>query len=430
MRTALVQKYSHSDSERVPCPQLESGLPDGSLRGKRAAMVTFSAYPGDPRPRRAAHALAQEGMSVDLICLADSGSPPTEVSNGIHVRRLRVRHRRGGKLAYVTQYSAFILMSAAILAGRSLRRRYDLVYVNNMPDVLVLSALVPKGLGAKVILDLHDPMPELMTTIFGLGSQSLSVRLIRWLEKWSMARADLVLTVNDACKRIFSSRSCPPEKIGVVMNSPDEQIFRFRPARPRAFPRQGEGHFVIMYHGSLVERNGLDLAIAAVARARARVPHVELRIYGHQSPFLERVMDSVQREGLTSCVRYLGPRTLEELAGEIESCDVGIIPNPRNAFTEINTPTRIFEYLAVGKPVIAPRTPGIEDYFEAGDLVFFEPGNVADLARAIEDVATDPDWACQVAERGQSVYAGHGWRQERQILLQLVSSLLRGVESR
>ena len=55
-----------------------------------------------------------------------------------------------------------------------------------------------------MILDQHDPMPELMTTIFSLAKESLSVRLIQRLEKWSIARANLVITVNVACKRLFS----------------------------------------------------------------------------------------------------------------------------------------------------------------------------------------------------------------------------------
>ena len=80
-------------------------------------------------------------------------------------------------------------------------------------------------------------------------------------------------------------------------------------------------------------------------------------------------------------MHYLGPRSLEGLVREIEACDVGIIPNHRSAFAEINTPTRIFEYLALGKPVIAPRAAGISDYFDDGSLVFFELGNAEDLAR-------------------------------------------------
>ena len=100
-----------------------------------------------------------------------------------------------------------------------------------MPDILVLSAILPKLFGAKVILDQHDPMPELMKTIFNMDEKSFSVRVIRRLEKWSIARADLVITVNVACKRLFAARSCRAEKIGVVMNSPDGEIFPYRAAR-------------------------------------------------------------------------------------------------------------------------------------------------------------------------------------------------------
>src|SRR5262249_3939288 len=140
-------------------------------------------------------------------------------------------HRRGGKLSYAHKYSAFILAAGAIQAARSPRRRYDLVYVHNMPDVLVASALGPKMPGAKVILDQHDPMRELMTTIFGFDSSSFGVRLLAGLEKWSIGRAHLVITVNDVCKRIFSSRSCPSEKVAVIMNTPDESIFEFTPVQ-------------------------------------------------------------------------------------------------------------------------------------------------------------------------------------------------------
>src|SRR5437764_13809816 len=97
-----------------------------------------------------------------------------------------------------------------------------------MPDILVFGATAPKLLGAKVILDLHDPMPELMQTIFGLPEKSLSVVMLKRLEKLSIRFADLVLTVNLACKKLYSSRSCEPDKIKVVINSPDDQIFRYR----------------------------------------------------------------------------------------------------------------------------------------------------------------------------------------------------------
>jgi glycosyltransferase involved in cell wall biosynthesis len=286
-----------------------------------------------------------------------------------------------------------------------------------------VSAMLPKILGAKVILDQHDPMPELMTTIFGFDKNSLAVGAIKYLEKWSMARAHMVITVNVACKRIFANRSCRPEKIGIVMNAPDEQIFKAQPPRPRPpLDITSRKQFVVMYHGSIVERNGLDLAVDAFARLRQTLPFAELRIFGRKTDFLEKVMEDARTRGVEG-LRYMGPRSLEALVPEIEACDLGIIPNHHSAFAEINTPTRIFEYLSLGKPVIAPRTTGICDYFADDALIFFEPGDAADLTLQMERVASDCAAAMRTAAVGQQVYLSHTWKSERQRLLELIRNL-------
>ncbi|HEY6945930.1 MAG TPA: glycosyltransferase family 4 protein [Candidatus Acidoferrum sp.] len=393
--------------------------------GKRIAMVTFSPYPFDPRPRRAIDALLKEGASIDLICLGNDNQPARESLAGVEVLRVPLKHQRRSKLGYAFRYAAFIIYSSVVFALRTLAHRYDLVYVHNMPDILVASALIPKLLGARVVLDLHDPMPELMTTIFRAKPEGGSVQLLKRLEKWSIARADLVITVNIACQRIFSNRSCGPEKVAVVMNSPDGRIFPFRPSRQADFDGTRENKpFIIMYHGSLVERNGLEVAIDALERVRKAVPAAELHIFGPRTDFLDLMMNKARAKKLDSVIRYFGPKRLEELVTEIDECDLGVIPNHRNAFTEINTPTRIFEYLALGKPVIAPSTPGILDYFSKESLLFFEPGNPDDLAQQIEYAFSHPDELFEVARKGQEVFLEHTWDRERETLLSRINSVL------
>ena len=441
--SALSQRQTEAPRMARLSPTLTEGVPAGSfatgglhpgfgnrwrLRGTRAAVLLYSYYPADPRPRRAAEALAKEGVTVDLICLRENENEPTrETINGVSVLRVRRRRYRGDKRRYVDQYAGFILTSFAYLTARSLTRKYDFVHVHNMPDVLVFSALVPKVLGAKVILDLHDPMPELMQTIFKLPEKSLSVRLLKRLEKWSLGFADLVLTVNLACKKIYASRSCPPQKIDVVMNSPDDDIFRFRP--PKANGSNGNGSdparpFVILYHGSLVKRNGFDLAVDALEIVRKRIPTAKLMVCGGRTPFFDEVMESVRQRALQESIQHLGARDVNQIVEAIESCDVGIIPNHRNIFTELNTPTRIFEYLALGKAVIAPQARGIQDYFGDEDLVFFKLGDADDLARKIEFAYFHPHDLEQIVKRGQEVYLAHKWSQEKLNLLNSISELL------
>jgi glycosyltransferase involved in cell wall biosynthesis len=398
------------------------------LKGKRAAVLLYSYYPSDPRPRREAEALVSEGMDVELICLRETAAEPAcETINGVKVTRLPLhRRRRESKLTYTIQYGSFIVLCAAALARRTLHRRYDLVHVHNMPDVLVLAALVPKLLGARVILDLHDPMPELMMTIYNLRKESRVVGMLRLLEKWSIAFADRIVTVNLACKKIFGARSCSPEKIEVIMNSPDESVFKFRPcAMTTDGPaRDPSKPFNLMCHGSIVERHGHDIAVAAVEQVRRIIPSIQLRIYGRRTAFLDQVMESVREKKLDDAVQYLGACSQEAIVAAIKACDLGIIPNRRAIFTELNTPTRIFEYLACGVPVVSPRAPGILDYFNEQEMIYFELGDADDLARQIEFVHSHPREVQEFVRRGQQIYRSYQWRQERARLVRMTSGLL------
>jgi glycosyltransferase involved in cell wall biosynthesis len=241
------------------------------------------------------------------------------------------------------------------------------------------------------------------------------------MEQTSTRFADAVLTVNKACKRIYSSRSCPPEKITIVINSPDEGVFKSSSPLPRK--RDVEREFVIMYHGSLVHRNGFDLAIEAMEMVQRTIPRAVLVVCGARTPFFDTVMESVQDRRLKEKVRYLGPQDLFQIVATINQCDLGIVPNHRNLFTEINTPTRIFEYLALGKPVIAPRAGGILDYFGEQDLIYFNLGDSSDLARQVEYVYNNPELVDEIVKRGQQIYRSHTWTLERGELVNAVTRL-------
>jgi glycosyltransferase involved in cell wall biosynthesis len=209
------------------------------------------------------------------------------------------------------------------------------------------------------------------------------------------------------------------------MNSPESDIFHPSKygARRQADPN-GDKPFKIMYHGLIAERHGLDTALEAVARLRSVIPALEFHIFGDRTPYMNKVNAQVQKLGLRSCVHYQGYRPQTEIAESICSIDLGIIPNRRSPFTEINMPTRIFEYLAMGKPVIVPYTRGIRDYFEADSALFFEPGDAKSLADAILDVYRNPQKADSILARSRTVYEAYRWEVHRVQFLERISLLL------
>jgi len=433
---ACVKSRTQGPGGRISAEDL--GLPAVAPKPKpaaepdRAAVVLFAHYATDSRPRREAEALAKAGFQVDVISLRhDSSDPARETINGVNVVLAPWSHRRGGKLRYALEYGGFFLSAFFLLSKWSLKKRYKVVHVHNMPDFLVFSGLVPRLRGAKVILDLHDPMPELFAAIHNVTAEHFASRLLRRIEKRSTGFADLVLTPNLAFKELFASRSCPADKIEIVMNTPQAEIFHERKAAAPAAAESGVRPFKLMYHGLLVERHGLDLALQAVAGLRARIPQIELHFYGEATEYVKWIMWQVRQRKLEEEVYYHGFKLLPEIAEAIGPIDLGVIPNRLNCFTRINLPTRIFEYLAMNKAVLAPRTKGIQDYFKEDELLFFEPGDVDDLARKIEWVFRHPAETRSLVERGRKVYEKYSWDLEQGRFADLVKGLVaKGEEQR
>src|SRR5688572_7513453 len=188
----------------------------------RVAVVRQGYLEIDPRVQREVHALLQAGHEVDVIALRDEGRPRIERRGGLTVRRLPLPRRRGGAVAYLADYALFFLAASTLLTFLHLRRRYDIVQVHSLPDPLVFAALVPKLTGARVILDLHECMPEFFGTKFGVGLDHPGVRAVAAAEQASIRFADAAITCTAQMREAFVERGAEPEKIGLVHNTAEE----------------------------------------------------------------------------------------------------------------------------------------------------------------------------------------------------------------
>lgn len=350
----------------------------------RHCMVVYAYYPlGETRVQREAEALVQAGYEVDVVCLRDRGERARECIEHIEIHRLPVSRERGNPTSQLLSYLRFLALALGRVAGLHRRRPFDSIQVHNLPDFLVFSALIPKLGGVPVILDLHDLMPEFFEGRFGTGHPVLS-RLVRWQERVSCAFADHVITVSEHWRRALAGRGVPPGKVSVVMNVADERIFV---ARTRSRVTRDGLH--LLYHGSVHERYGLDLAVRAVATVKEEIPGVTLTIVGlgDAIPALRRLREELGVEQIVEIREELLPA--EDLPDLIAAADVGIVPYRNDVFTDGLLPTKLMEYAEMGLPSIASRTSAIVEYFSDTMVEFFEPGDSGDLARAIRAVRPD-----------------------------------------
>lgn len=383
----------------------------------RHAMVVHAYYPvGETRVQREAAALVEEGMEVEVICLRRRGEPACEVIDGVTVRRVPLaRHRRLGVAVQFLEYLTFAAFAALVLSVRHVRRRFDSVQVHNLPDFLVFSALVPKLTGSRIILDLHDLMPEFLAARLDRTMDHPLVRLVAFQERVSCSFADGVITVTDGWRDRLIGRGVDPDKVLTVMNVADPELFPLRTQKVEEV-----APFTILYHGTFTARYGVEDLVEACARIAGRIPAWRLCLLG-DGDARGAIEASIGRLGLSASVE-LSPRmlTIAELQPYLRHADVGVVPNRSSVFTDDLLPTKLMEYVATGIPVVASCTPMIRSYFDDDMVEFFEPGNAGDLAESLVALASSPERRYSLAVAARRFTEDHHWDRIRKGYAQFV----------
>lgn len=385
---------------------------------KTACLVVHNYLAQDPRARREAEALLSDGWSLDLVCLRGPGEPTTEQWNGATVHRLPVsRHRGAGTAIYMAEYAAFLGLAALKVAWLDLRRRYDLVQAHNVPDALVFAALAPRLRGARVVLDVRDPLPDLYVSKFGGDERHPVVRAARWVEAASVAFADHVLTPNEPSRRRLLGRGLPAEKITNVLNSPDPRLFAPVPRAPKP-----EGAFTLVYHGGLFERYGLDVAVRAVDRLRDRMPGLRLKIagVGEELENLRALVADLDLADRVSLPGWIDPEAIREFVAD---ADLGVVPYRQDSFTDLIYPTKAFEYVAMDRPVVMSRLAGVVELFGEVPDLFVTPGDPDDLAERILRLHREPARLARLNDALARTCRPLGWEGQRRAYLDVVDRL-------
>lgn len=373
---------------------------------------------GELALRREVEALARAGYDVHVICLRGPGqhdSPPAgAVSAGIHVHAVPLERERAGALRYFVDYASFFVAATFLVSYLHLRNRFRVVQVNTMPDFLVFCSIVPKLLGARVIVFMKEPTPELGVTKFGTGRWN---RALEWFEQAALRYADLAITVTEQLKHVYVRRGADPHKIRVVLNGPDAAHLRGSVEQPLPEPADGGDRFVLLCHGAIEPRYGHETVVRAVARARADVPGLRFRIAGAGSDS-DRIATLVRELGIEGCVELLGWLPLEDLTRELAYTDVGVVAQESSPYSNLVHTNKMFDYIVFEKPVIATRLESVRAYFGDDSLCFVEPGDVDGMARAIVDLHRDAERRRTLVANASALYQRYGWDQQASAFLE------------
>ncbi|HSS35151.1 MAG TPA: glycosyltransferase family 4 protein [Patescibacteria group bacterium] len=375
-------------------------------------MIAHTYYEEDPRVRREAEALVARGRAVDVIALRRPGDGREGTLNGVRITRIDVqRHQGAGLPVYLTEYISFLLWASWSATRAHRRRHYGVVQVHSLPDFLVFAALPLKLVGVKVILDLHEAMPEFFTTRFPNVRSPLVRRALLLQERLSIAFADRVLSVNELMADRLLALGVRPDKLSIVPNAPDLSLFNPADSAQRGF-RQ-DGPLRIVYTGALTPTYELDVTLAAVARLAAHRPDLDPRLdlYG-RGDSESSLRDQAATLGIADRVTFHGRIPLEDVPAAVAAADIGVAPTRLDDFTKVSLSTKIFEYGAMGKPVVASRLPLVERTFGPDTVLTYPSGDDAAMAAAIVRIADDEPGRHGRVERTAARIAKHGWAEE------------------
>lgn len=394
----------------------------GSDEKPRICMLLHGGFPMEVRVAAEVRAAVDSGYLVDVIALRRPGEPEFETSEGASVYRLPVRHEHGsGALRVVQEYVGFVILAGIKTAKLALRQRYDVVQVHNPPDFLLAAAIIPRIRGARVILDVHDLATDMFEMRFeGSRGFRLAHALLRGVERIAVSRADAVLTVHEPYRQELIARGAKPEDVTVVLNTLDDHVLP-----DDAEPISPTSDFRVVYHGTVTPHYGLELLVEAAGKTLEAFPGLRLQIYG-EGDALSGVLRRAQALGLGDRIESVPFLPQREVLSKIRGASVGVVPNLPTRLNRFALSTKLFEYVALGIPVICADLPTIRAYFGPEEVRFFRAGDADSLAEALAEVAGAPEESAARAAAASLRYEDYRWPINSRRYVALLDRLVTG----
>lgn len=388
---------------------------------KRICFIRQAVFPDELSFRREVETIYSTGFEVHVICLArrqvDKNHKSGEVFNGIFVHRLPLIRKKTSILRYLFDYLSFFILAAIKLTSLHIRHPFEVIQVNTMPDFLVFATLIPKLMGAKVTLVMQEPVPELWETIRG----SSAPRALQMIEQAALAYANAAFTVTQQLKDTYVSRGADAKKIHVILNTPESRFLHLD-TNESTFTSNSK-QFTLISHGTIEERYGHDTMLEAVALAKTKIPRLCLKILGGGT-FVDELLALIHQKGLKNNVQYLGWVSLPQMVQELQAADVGIVAQKSSPYSNLVHTNKMYEFIHLGKPVLASRLRSVEAYFGDDSLNFFEPDDPESLAAGILDLYQHPIKRQTLVENALKLYNEYCWEKQKEIYQSIYLALV------
>jgi glycosyltransferase involved in cell wall biosynthesis len=313
----------------------------------------------------------------------------TENIDGIHVVRVKTYITANAGFALRTlDYLSFMVMG--FIAGL-IQRRPDVV-VGTSPQFFTVCAawLLSVSKFRPFVFELRDLWPASIVTV-GAMRDNFAVRALHGLEIFLYRRADTIIPVTQSFKRELISRGITADKIAVVINGVDTTRYTPIPRDPELLQRyQLQGKFVVGYLGTHGMAHALDKVLEAAQLLHNEPDIVFLFVGGGAKR--QALLEQAGRLQLTN-VRMVESQPKELMPRLWSLCDVTVIPLKNDPIFTTVIPSKIFECMGTGIPMIMslPEGEATQIIRDTGTGICIPPENPPALQQAILQLCNHPD---------------------------------------
>lgn len=309
-------------------------------------------------------------------------------------------------------------LSFSFSAYTALRKlgKVDVFYVQSPPLFVGIAALGMSRLKrAPFVFNVSDIWPQSAVEM-GALKNGLAIRLAEMLERHLYRRASRITCATPGIVRKLEDKGVPAEKLVLLTNGVDTTIFKPQEPDPELARELGlDGHRVFLYAGTHGLAHGLDVVLEAARLTRD--PNVLYVMVGDGAT-KKSLVAKAKQEGIDN-VRFLPSQPKASLPGLLSLAYASIIPLRRLELFKAALPSKMFESMAVGKPLVAALWgEGAELVKTSGSGLVVEPEDAQAMEEAVEALAKDPDLAYTMGERGRDYVVRHHDRKQIAATLQ------------
>jgi glycosyltransferase involved in cell wall biosynthesis len=341
------------------------------------------------------------GHALKLVSLVPTGKSRHDARRDAR-NPLWQRWARRMPFAYEVVQLAYNLIGIPMLAWEALRHRADLLY-ERYSLFNFTGVVVSKLCGIPIVLEVNSPFALEQ----GRDRDIRLVGLAAWTERVIASLATRVVVVSTPLARILEASGVRPEKIEVMTNGVRLEHFVPRPPSQelRSSLGIGRGERVIGFVGWFRRWHGIEMLLDAYRFSGLAHEKVRLLLIGDGQAMAE-LRQYVRDTRLTDDVIFTGPVPHSRIPQYLDLIDIAVQP----AANEYCCPMKILEYMALAKPIVAPRQENIQEILREGaEARFFTPQDTQSLAEALRSVASDPQAARRMGERARAAITGRGY---------------------